>query len=208
MSIPIDPKSHWQRVYQTTPPTGVSWYEPVPEPSLALIGATGLGQRAAVLDVGGGASTLVDHLVAAGFQDLTVLDIAPAALEVAQTRLGLRAANVTWIEGDILSFNPTRRYALWHDRAVLHFLTEPAEQERYLSTLRAALQPAGHVILATFGPQGPTRCSGLPVLRHSPDSLGKLLGPRFTLRRSSIELHPTPGGQVQQFTYGWWQAEE
>ncbi len=208
MSIPIDPKRHWERVYLSTAPAGVSWFEPVPEPSLALIAATGLGPGAAVLDVGGGASTLVDHMVGAGSQDLTVLDIAPAALKLAQTRLGQQAAKVTWIEGDILSFNPTRRYALWHDRAVLHFLTESAEQERYLSTLRAALQSAGHVILATFGPQGPTRCSGLPVLRHSPDSLGKLLGPRFTLRRSSLELHPTPGGQIQQFTYGWWQAAE
>lgn len=205
--MPMESKSHWQKVYETTGPTAVSWYQPVPARSLELIRATGLGPDAPILDVGGGASTLVDHLVDAGFTDLTVLDIAPAALRAAQGRLGPRATQARWIESDVLDLRTERRYALWHDRAVLHFLTSPVDQDRYLSTLRAVLQPAGHVIIATFSPDGPTRCSGLPVLRHSAESLGALLGPGFALRRSLLDRHSTPGGQVQQFLYGWWQAE-
>lgn len=204
--MPTEPKDHWQKVHETTDPAAVSWYQPIPERSLELIHAAGLGPDAPILDVGGGASTLVDHLLNASFTDLTVLDIAPAALRAAERRLGPRAAQPTWIEGDVLEFRPTRRYALWHDRAVLHFLTAAADQERYVNTLRTALQSAGHVILATFSLDGPTRCSGLPVLRHSAESLGALLGPRFALRRSFLDSHPTPGGTIQSFLYGWWQA--
>jgi len=199
-------RDHWQKVYATKAPTEVSWYQPVPERSLALIRDTGVPLDAPLLDVGGGASTLVDQLLAAGFTDLTVLDIAGAALAAAQARLGAAAARVRWVEADITGYVPERRYALWHDRAVFHFLVEPDRRQRYLNTLGAALAPGGHVILATFGPQGPTRCSGLPVQRYSAAELDALLAPRYRLVRSEIEDHLTPAGQPQQFLYGWWRA--
>ncbi len=204
--MPDDSSAHWQAVYRRNPPTAVSWFEPIPRRSLDLILATGLEPDDPVLDVGGGASTLADHLLDRGFTDLTVLDIAPAALEAAKSRLGARADRVTWVAGDVLSFRPARRYALWHDRAVLHFLTEASSRDRYLDVLRSALRPAGHAVLATFGPEGPTRCSGLPVHRYSADEVDALLGPGFLRRESLLETHRTPTGTEQQFLYGRWQA--
>jgi len=198
-------RDHWQKVYATKAPTEVSWYQPVPERSLALIRETGVPLDAPLLDVGGGASTLVDQLLAAGYTDLTVLDISGTALAVAQNRLGAAAARVRWVEADITRFTPERRYTLWHDRAVFHFLVEPDRRQRYLDVLGTALAPGGHLILATFGPQGPTRCSGLPVQRYSAAELDALLAPRYRLVRSEIEDHLTPAGQPQQFLYGWWQ---
>ena len=198
-------RDHWQKVYATRAPTEVSWYQPVPERSLALIRESGVPLDAALLDVGGGASTLVDQLLAAGYTDLTVLDISGTALAVAQNRLGAAAARVRWVEADITRFTPERRYTLWHDRAVFHFLVEPDRRQRYLDVLGTALAPGGHLILATFGPQGPTRCSGLPVQRYSAAELDALLAPRYRLVRSEIEDHLTPAGQPQQFLYGWWQ---
>ena len=198
-------RDHWQKVYATRAPTEVSWYQPVPERSLALIRDTGVPPDAPLLDVGAGASTLVDQLLAAGYTDLTVLDISGTALATAQARLGAAAARVRWVEADITRFTPERRYALWHDRAVFHFLVEPDRRQRYLDTLGAALAPGGHLILATFGPQGPTRCSGLPVQRYAAAELDALLAPRYRLVRSEIEDHRTPAGQPQQFLYGWWQ---
>jgi SAM-dependent methyltransferase len=198
-------RDHWQRVYATRAPTEVSWYQPIPEGSLALIREAGVPLDAALLDVGGGASTLVDHLVADGYTDVTVLDIAAAALAAARARLGEAAAHVQWIEADITGFAPERRYALWHDRAVFHFLVEPDRRQRYLDVLGTALAPGGHLILATFGPLGPTRCSGKPVQRYSAADLDALLAPRYRLVRSEIEDHLTPAGQPQQFLYGWWQ---
>jgi len=199
-------RDHWQKVYATKAPTEVSWYQPVPERSLALIRDTGVPLDAPLLDVGGGASTLVDQLLTAGYTDLTVLDISGIALAVAQHRLGAAAARARWVEADITRFRPERRYALWHDRAVFHFLVEPDRRQRYLDTLGAALAPGGHLILATFGPQGPTRCSGLPVQRYAAADLDALLAPRYRLVRSEIEDHRTPAGQPQQFLYGWWRA--
>jgi len=198
-------RDHWQKVYATKAPTEVSWYQPVPERSLALIRDTGVPPDAPLLDVGAGASTLVDQLLAAGYTDLTVLDISGTALATAQARLGAAAARVRWVEADITRFTPERRYALWHDRAVFHFLVEPDRRQRYLDTLGAALALGGHLILATFGPQGPTRCSGLPVQRYAAAELDALLAPRYRLVRSEIEDHLTPAGQPQQFLYGWWQ---
>ena len=198
-------KDHWQRVYRRAASHEVSWYEPVPERSLELILATGVPRDAPVLDVGGGASTLVDHLLNENFSDLTVLDIAASSLATARDRLGPAALRVQWIEADITAFHPLRRYALWHDRAVFHFLIDPAERDRYLDVLRAALAASGHLVLATFGPEGPTRCSGLDVRRYSAEEIGALLGPDFHLRRSRLEDHITPEGQRQQFQYGWWQ---
>jgi trans-aconitate methyltransferase len=159
------------------------------------------------LDVGGGASTLVDHLLAAGHTDVSVLDIEPAALAKSRARLGAAASQVEWIAADVTEFRPSRRYALWHDRAVFHFLVDPGARDRYLDVLRQALRGGGDVILAGFGPQGPTRCSGLAVRRYSAEDLGALLGESFALRQSFLDAHTTPAGSSQQFLYGWWRAE-
>jgi SAM-dependent methyltransferase len=197
---------HWQRIYQTTSATDASWYQPVPQASLDLIRSTGLPASAPIIDVGGGDSQLVDHLLDSGYSDVTVLDIAPAALERARARLGAAAAEVDWIAADVTGFRPQRRYALWHDRAAFHFLVTPAERQKYLTVLTAALAPYGHLILATFGPEGPTQCSGLPTQRYSEDDLGDLLRPSFQLRRQGLETHRTPTGRDQQFLWSWWQA--
>lgn len=202
----VDPKDHWQTLYGKRHFSEVSWYQSLPEPSLELIRETGVPKTAPILDVGGGASTLVDHLLAEGFSDLTVLDLAPLALAAARARLGAAAERVKWIAADITEFRPSRRYALWHDRAVLHFLRDPVQRQRYLDVLQAALAPAGHVIIATFGPEGPTRCSGLEVQRYSAEQLGALLGSGYHLVRGALEDHVTPGGRRQQFLYGWWRA--
>jgi SAM-dependent methyltransferase len=202
-----DLKEHWQQVHQTKSPTQTSWYQRVPERSLDLIQAAGLPPVAPVLDVGGGASTLVDHLLAAAFTDVTVLDIAPAGLATARARLGDMAARIECIVADITSWQPARRYRVWHDRAVFHFLIDPLLRTRYVCTLRSALTPGGHVVMATFGPDGPARCSGLAVCRYSADELSAALGPSFRLVRSQFETHITPTGGTQQFLYGWWQAE-
>jgi 2-polyprenyl-3-methyl-5-hydroxy-6-metoxy-1,4-benzoquinol methylase len=202
-----DQKTHWHALYQTTAATDVSWYQPVPERSLEWIVATGVGRHAAILDVGGGASTLVDHLLRTGFTDVTVLDIAAAAFVHARTRLGEAAARVQWIEAAVTSWRPGRRYAVWHDRALLHFLVDPAERAQYIAVLEAALAPHAHAIIATFGPAGPTRCSGLNVARYSVDDLSLLLGPTFCLVRSQMQEHTTPAGRVQQFLYTWWRTE-
>jgi trans-aconitate methyltransferase len=202
-----DPKEHWQTVYGTKAPTDVSWYQPIPQRSLALIQSTGLPPDAAILDVGGGASTLVDYLLAAGFSDITVLDVAPAALEATKARLGVAGAPVQMIAADVTTWQPSRRYDVWHDRAVFHFLVDEAQRERYLNVLRVALAPGGYLVMATFGPEGPTRCSGLDVRRYAAAELSAVLGTAFRLATSVTEEHTTPSGNVQQFMYGLWQAE-
>ena len=202
-----NPAEHWQTVYETKSSTDVSWYQPVPQRSLALIQSTGLPPDAAILDVGGGASTLVDHLLAAGFSDITVLDVAPAALEAAKVRLGAAGAPVQRIAADVTAWQPSRRYDLWHDRAVFHFLVDAALREQYLNVLKVALAPGGYLVMATFGPEGPMRCSGLDVRRYSAAELSAVLGPTFRVVTSAIEEHTTPSGNLQQFMYGLWQAE-
>ncbi len=202
-----DSMQHWQVAYEAQAATEVSWYEPVPQRSLDLVAATGLPRDAAIIDVGGGASTLVDHLLAGGFGDVTVLDLAPASLEESKARLGSEGPRVDWIAADVTTWKPSRRYDLWHDRAVFHFLIEAADRDRYLDTLMTALAPRGYVAMATFGPEGPTRCSGLDVQRYSADDICALFGPAFRLVTSDIDEHVTPGGNVQQFLYGLWQAE-
>ena len=201
-------KEHWDRVYTAKRPKELSWYQPIPARSLALIRDTGVPLSAPILDVGGGTSTLVDHLLDAGYDDESVLDIAAGALDAARVRVGAAMGRVNWIEAEITKFEPPRRYAVWHDRAVFHFLTERTERERYLEVLRRALQPRGHLVLATFGPDGPTRCSGLDVQRYSVEQVGVLLGPDFQLCVHELEEHRTPAGATQQFLYGWWQAED
>jgi SAM-dependent methyltransferase len=199
-------KAHWEGVYGTKLPTQVSWYQPAAAWSFELVRATGVARSAPILDVGGGASPLVDHLLGDGYTDVTVLDVAGSALAHARSRLGDAAGRVDWLEADITQFRPTRDYALWHDRAVFHFLVDAGDRSRYLDVLRGALRPGGHVVLATFGPEGPARCSGLPVQRYSVQDIAALLGPGFVLRRQQVEIHHTPAGLPQQFVYGWWQA--
>ncbi len=200
-------KSHWENVYTKKASSEVSWYQSVPEKSLELIRATRAPKNAAILDVGGGASTLVDHLLDAGFRDVSILDIASSAFTQSRKRLGDCAARAKWIEADITEFEPTRDYAVWHDRAVFHFLTEAADRDRYLETLRKSLQTQGHLLLATFSADGPTRCSGLEVQRYSIEMLRALLEPHFNLRMHETEAHRTPMGGRQEFLYSWWQAE-
>jgi len=199
-------KTHWQDVYRDKEPSKVSWYEPVPEKSLQLIHATGVGHDDPILDAGGGASTLVDHLLDEGYTDISVLDISGDALERSRARLGDAAGTVDWIESDVVDFHPVRRFALWHDRAVFHFLTESADRDRYVEVINEALLPNGHFVLATFGPQGPQRCSGLDIQRYGIERLQELFGSRFELCDYEIDEHKTPMESAQQFLFSRWQS--
>jgi SAM-dependent methyltransferase len=194
-------RAHWEGSYAQRAPDQVSWYEPLPQRSLELVQATGLGHDASILDVGGGASSLAEELLDMGYTDVTVADISPAALAHAQTALGSNTARITWVEADIRIHDFGRRYDLWHDRAVFHFMVDAADRKRYLDVLRKTLKPGGHLVLATFGPQGPTQCSGLPVDRYGPDDVQQVLGDDFTLVSSSLVIHRTPSGRSQQFHY-------
>ena len=182
----------------------MSWHQAHPEYSLALLDAAGATRDTRIVDVGGGASRLVDRLLDRGFTEVTVLDIAGGALARAQARLGDRAGAVRWIEADVTSFEPSERWDVWHDRAVFHFLVAAEGREAYRRTLNNSLLPGGHAIIATFGPQGPTRCSGLDVVRYSAAALLAELGPGegWELMAEREELHRTPGGVIQEFMYG------
>jgi len=197
-------KSHWERVYDTRRYSDVSWYQQRPSKSLQLIEEAGAERDAPVIDSGGGASTLVDHLIDDGYTDISVLDTSVGALAQARTRLGDAADAVDWIVADVTTFEPARTYALWHDRAVLHFLTDAVDRQRYLDTLRAGLPAGGHLVLATFGPDGPEKCSGLRVRRYSMETMAELLGPEFRPEYEDIEMHRTPSGGSQQFLYTRW----
>ena len=197
---------HWNRVYTSKEPDEVSWYQASLEVSLRLIAATGVQSNEPILDVGGGASTLVDSLQTQGFTDLAVLDISAAALDHARARLGARAEKVHWITEDVTTFEPQRRYALWHDRAVFHFLIDPSDRERYVDAMLAALQPRGHLILATFGPDGPLRCSGLEICRYGIEQLRDILGEHLVLQEHELRDHVTPAGSSQQFLHSRWQV--
>ena len=195
-----DRATQWDSTYTERGDTGVSWFQAVPTPSLHMIEVLGIAPAARVIDVGGGAASLVDHLVALGFTDLTVLDISAVALTAARARVG-EQASVSWVHEDVLAWRPQQRFDLWHDRAVFHFLVDPAGQQRYLATLRAALAPAAAVIIATFAPDGPAHCSGLPVARYSAEDLTALLGDAFTVVETFREEHITPTGALQPFTW-------
>ncbi len=197
-------KSHWEQVYGAREPTEVSWFQQVPKKSLQLIKASGVRREQAILDAGGGASTLVDNLVAEGFRDVSVLDISANALLKSQERLGDKAREVSWIEADVTEFAPQRRYDLWHDRAVFHFLTDAVDRDRYTEVVRRSLKPGGHFLLATFGPEGPLRCSGLDICRYGIEQLTDLLGTDFSLQSHELDEHRTPSGSVQQFLYSSW----
>jgi len=192
---------HWNSVYQRNRPEEVSWYQPRPTISLQLIEASGIDRGRALIDVGGGASRLVDCLLEAGYTSVAVLDVAEEAIRAGRDRLGRVAARVDWIVCDVTAFRPSRCYALWHDRAVFHFLTEAADRRAYVAALRRALAPGGQAILATFALDGPQRCSGLPVMRHDENSLQRELGDGFLLQESRHEVHVTPGGKEQRFVY-------
>jgi 2-polyprenyl-3-methyl-5-hydroxy-6-metoxy-1,4-benzoquinol methylase len=195
-------KQHWEKVYETKSADAVSWFQPHAESSLNFIHATGIGKDAAIIDVGGGASTLVDDLVSEGYSDLTVLDLSAAALSAARQRLGEQQDKVNWIEADITEVElPESRYDVWHDRAVFHFLTTPEQRGVYVRKVFQSVKPGGHVIVATFAEDGPEKCSGLPVMRYRPDELHDEFGEAFTLLQQRKEAHHTPSGSVQQFVY-------
>lgn len=193
--------THWEGVYGSKSPGEVSWYQDRPDTSLALIGAADLRKDMRILDVGGGASTLVDHLLAAGHTSLAVLDLSEAALVHARARLGTAAEGVEWIAADITRWQTDEPVELWHDRAVLHFLTARADQQAYAEVLRRAVKPCGWAIIAGFAPGGPLKCSGLEIVQHDAESLGALLGEAFRLIETRDETHQTPWGADQAFRY-------
>ncbi len=195
-------KDHWEQVYTTKPTTGVSWFQAHAEQSLRLIQDTGAPLSAAIIDVGGGASTLVDDLLAGGYCALSVLDISATALKTTQTRLGTAADQVRWLVGDITTLDlPTQAFDVWHDRAVFHFLTSPEQRAAYVRQVLHAVKPGGHVIVSTFAEDGPLQCSGLPVMRYSADGLHAEFGAPFELVRHEQEEHRTPAGGIQKFVY-------
>lgn len=198
----MDPRSHWQRIYGTKKATEVSWYQPIAELSLNMIRRVSPDPKAAVIDVGGGASTLVDGLLSDGYRAITVLDLSSAALAHSAGRLKDEAAKVTWLEADVLDAAlPSAAYDVWHDRAVFHFLTRPGDRLRYVERVRAAVRPGGHVIVATFGLDGPMACSGLEVVRYGATELHDQFGSDFELLESTREEHHTPAGATQPFVY-------
>lgn len=195
-------KEHWEQVYATKSATAMSWYQTEATQSLELIRRIAPSPDASIIDVGGGASTLVDGLLKSGYQNLTVLDLAGEALSVTKQRLGQAGDAVHWIEGDITTLTlPEHTYDIWHDRAVFHFLTDPADRHAYVAQVMRAVRPDGHVIIATFAPDGPIKCSGLPIVRYTPDSLHVELGNAFELVEHDEENHITPAGQIQHFIY-------
>lgn len=194
-------KNHWEDMYTKKMPTEVSWYQIEPTVSLDLIKSTRIDRASKIIDIGGGASVLVDKLLDRGFQDLTVLDISPKSLSYAKERLGDRAAHVSWIEADVTEFDPPQKYDLWHDRAVFHFLTEENDRKKYVQNMDKALKPGGHVIIASFAAEGPLKCSGLNVERYSDGKLKNELGNSFEFVKSVEEVHVTPWNSEQKFIY-------
>lgn len=195
-------KDHWQHVYSTKPADSVSWFQLRAETSLRLIGATGVARSAPVIDVGGGASTLVEGLLAHGYSQVCVLDISAAALAVARERLGQGGSSVRWIESDITEATlPASGYAIWHDRAAFHFLTADEAVDAYRRQVLHAVQPGGHLIIATFAEDGPVQCSGLAIRRYSQAELQAVFADAFRLCHYEKELHRTPWGSLQPFGY-------
>lgn len=196
----MDRKAHWEKVYGTKAPDAVSWYRPHLETSLALVERAAPERGAAIIDVGGGASTLVDDLLERGYRNLTVLDISQKAIDAARKRLGAAAEGVRWVAGDVTEAAlPAQAYDLWHDRAVFHFLTASEQRAAYVRQVLHAVKRGGHVFISTFGPEGPVKCSGLDVMRYDAEVLHAEFGARFRLVESSKEIHRTPFGTTQQF---------
>ena len=188
---------HWDAVFASRDLDKVSWFEETPTHSVELLRR----QPGSVVDIGAGASRLPDALLTDGRDDITVLDISHQAVAVTRERLGSAEGRVTYVVSDVLSWKPARTYDAWHDRAVLHFLTAPADQSAYVDLAARTLSPGGLLVLAPFGPDGPTSCSGLPTARHSADDLAALFAPAFTLTHAETRIHHTPDGSEQQFTW-------
>ncbi|MDT3776702.1 class I SAM-dependent methyltransferase [Nitrospira sp. MA-1] len=197
----MDRKTHWEKIYRTTAAEEWGWYQSHPTMSLHLIESTGVQKTASLIDVGGGDSTLVDHLLDQGFEHLTVLDISAAALDRAKDRLCDRANRVTWIEGDVTHFRSSKTYDVWHDRALFHFLTEAEDREKYCETMHRTVSAQGHLIIAAFAYEAPPTCSGLPVVCYSPEFLTLAIGNNFELVESVEQIHHIPGGNKQPFIY-------
>lgn len=199
--IRMNKKEHWENVYTTKSVTDVSWYQETPSTSLRLIDRAGIGKDDPIIDVGGGASVLVDFLLDRGFTDVSVLDISSTAIAHARNRLGGRAAQVQWHEADVTALRLGRKFKLWHDRAVFHFLREAKDREAYIRNLDAHLAPDGHVIIATFSLNGPTRCSGLDIVQYDEESIARAFGAVLQLNGSVTETHVTPRNREQEFKY-------
>lgn len=198
----MDVRTHWEKIYTTKAPDQVSWYRPHLETSLALIMRAASDRTASIIDVGGGESTLVDDLLEQGFQNITVLDVSQAAIDVNKARLGEKASTVDWVVADITQVElEPKAFDLWHDRAVFHFLTTQEQRTAYVRQVARSVKPGGHVIVSTFGPEGPTKCSGLDVVRYDAEALHHEFGAGFRLVDSSKEMHQTPFGTTQQFLY-------
>ena len=197
----LERQAHWQNVYQTKDEKAVSWFQERPDISLDLIHATGVDAGASIIDIGGGASRLVDALIGEGFSAVSVLDLSERALATSKARLGTEGTQVQWIVADITHWQPSQTYDVWHDRAALHFLTDPKERAAYIERALKAVRVGGHVIIGTFAPDGPERCSGLPVVRHNAATLGELLGPSFALTETRWHDHQTPSGAIQKFQF-------
>lgn len=198
----MNQREHWEHVYSTRTPDKVGWYRPHLETSLNWIRKIVPDRKTNIIDVGGGASTLVDDLLADGYRSITVVDLSKTALATARNRLGKNAEAVNWLEGDITTVSlPADHYDLWHDRAVFHFLTAPEQRQQYVCQLLKAIKTDGHLIIATFAPEAPPKCSGLPVERYSVDQLAMTLGQEFTLKQHLKEMHVTPGGIEQMYLY-------
>jgi SAM-dependent methyltransferase len=198
----LDRQAHWQNVYKEKGENQVSWFQERPTISLELIEAAGAKPNSAIIDIGGGASRLVDALIDKGYRDLTVLDLSASAVSIAKIRLGQSAALVKWIVADVTQWEPPSRYDLWHDRAAFHFLTEVSDRTAYIERLKNALPVGGHAIIGTFALDGPERCSGLPVVRYDAAQLALMLTPLFTLVDMRRHEHKTPWGSLQQFQFG------
>ncbi len=194
-------KDHWENVYSDKKATEVSWYQQYPECSLNLIQATGIEKSESIIDIGGGASTLVDFLLSSDYQNISVLDISAHAIDQAKHRLAERGAKVNWIEQDITSFVAEQSYDVWHDRAVFHFLTEADDRSKYVKAISNSLRPGAHAIIATFNLDGPEKCSGLEIVRYSTETLLEIFSENFKLIETKTEEHKTPGGKSQSFVY-------
>lgn len=194
-------QQHWDKVYSEKQPTEVSWYEPMPEISLQLIGSCAVPKDAAIIDIGGGDSFLAEFLVSLGYQDVTVVDISSKALERAKERMCEKADEVEWIQADAGKFEPTKQYDLWHDRAAFHFITDEEQKKNYLNTVHKAIKPGGFVILGTFSDQGPEKCSGLKVQRYSVGEMCRLFEEEFEMLSGKKIDHKTPSGGTQNFTF-------
>lgn len=204
----MDAQTHWEKIYTEKPPNAVSWYRPHLEASLELIERLAPHRSSSIVDVGGGESTLVDDLLARGYEDVTVLDISRTAIDANKKRLGEASERVHWLVADITQTElPSSRYDIWHDRAVFHFLTEASDRIAYVRQVARGVKRGGYTIVSTFGPEGPTKCSGLEVVRYDAESLHRELGVQFRLLGSSKEEHQTPFGTTQQFLYCYCRVE-